>query len=143
VAHPTALEDRADRQRDPPFAARSRAALGVSRIASFALAPGGSRVCAVPATVGRPRTFADAPPGRAVALSRHAGPPTGHATVRPVSTVAGAPRMASAGGPATLNAFGTGRGGGSVAAGGGPEARGSLVGSGTPMTAVGSETTPS
>src|SRR5690349_1530552 len=82
-----------------PLLRSSRAALGVSRIASFALAPARSRICAVPAIVGRPRTFADAPAGRAVALSRHAGPPAGHATLRPVSTVAVAPRMASAGGP--------------------------------------------
>jgi hypothetical protein len=57
-----------------PLLRSSRAALGVRRIDSFALAPARSRICAVPAMVGRPRTFADGPAGRAVALSRHAGP---------------------------------------------------------------------
>ena len=102
-----------------PLLRKNRAALGVSRMAIFALAPARSRICAVPAIVGRPRTFADAPPGRAVALSRHTGPPAGHATLRPVSTVVVAPRIATAGGPATLNAFGAGRGTGTVVVTGG------------------------
>jgi hypothetical protein len=74
VPRGTALEDRADRERDAPLAAQQPRGLGVRRIDSFALAPARSRICAVPAMVGRPRTFADGPAGRAVALSRHAGP---------------------------------------------------------------------
>jgi hypothetical protein len=125
-----------------PLLRNSRAALGVSRMAIFALAPARSRICAVPAIVGPPRTFADTPPGRAVALSRHTGPPAGHETARPVSTVAVAPRIATAGRPATLNAFAAGRGTGTVVVTGGLGAGGSLGGSGTPMIAVRSEATP-
>ena len=104
-----ALEDRADRERDPCLccaaAARPWASAG-SPPSRWRPPAAGSAPCRR-SWAGR----APAPmrlPGRAVALSRHAGP-AGHATVRPVSTIAVAPRMFTAGGPATLNALGAGR----------------------------------